>query len=175
MARAGIEQRRDLGTLYIAQALGEGKSGNKIVAELRQRGYSYGSRSQILDDIRAIKGAEKRPSPGAIKGGKVSGFMRSKAARNLPAEKRPSVRQAASAFLDRSVKDGPLTGKPVRLDYNPITKQFSIIRPSDYGAALAVGPGEEVPQDEALATGLGRKDALDLFDSFESLYRSLGI
>ena len=175
MARTGLEQRRDLGTLYIAQSLGEGKSANQIVAGLRENGYSYGSRQTILGDIRAIKGEEKRPSPGAVKGGKISGFMRSKEVRALPPEKRPSIKQAASAFIDRSVKDGPRTGKPIRLDYNPITKQFSIICPSDYGAAASLGQDEDVPEDEMLATGLGRKDALALFDSFEALYRSLGI
>lgn len=172
MARAGFAERRDLGLLYIAQGLGEGKSANAIIGGLRERGYSYGSKQTLLGDIRAVKGSEKRPSPGAIKGGKVSGVMRSKAARKLSPGARKQLKEAAGVVVDTSVD----TGKRRKTIVTSLPgKGLMVSEELRYEDIEDLPDDAEIPDDESLADGLSRDDAMAFFDAIDGLYESMGL
>jgi len=99
---------RDAALLHMQQRLGETNgtiSSTAMLRELRSAGQGY-RKSDFLRDFAGIKGTPQTVKPGAIKGGIISGVVRSKDYKALPKDEQIAARKIAEEAIDITSETG---------------------------------------------------------------------
>ena len=174
MPKAAKGNRHEAELLYISRRLGETDGKIKpatVLKELKAQGRGY-RKQDFLRDFAGIAGRPQTIRPQSIKGGLLSGIMRRKDVRAMPASDRAAVQAVASRAIDICAATGDQPWRRMKIATIPGSTRVTFETEQDFDDILELEHDEEVGDNDNLGD-LDGESVQIMFEIMEHIYERL--